>query len=61
MSKYRRHSSGSKSEKESSDDNAITRKRVQQFNSEIKIERASDDNYYSNTALKKAHRHRKRH
>ena len=38
---------------------AITRRRVKQLNDEIKIERSSDSNYYSDKVIKKAHkRHR---
>jgi hypothetical protein len=40
---------------------AITRRRVQQLNDEIKIERTSDSNYYSDKVMKKAHKRHRNH
>ena len=59
MARYRRYSSGSRFDSQSEDnEDAITRRRVQQLNEEIKIERPSERNYYSDKAMRKAHKRR---
>ena len=62
MARYHRYSTKSESDSLSEDDQqaAITRRRVQQLNAEIKIERPSESNYYSDKALRKAHKRRHR-
>lgn len=60
---YNRYNSQYKSDAAASDescDDAIKRRRIQQLNDEIKIEQPNDSNYYSDKALRKAHRHRSR-
>lgn len=57
--KYKRCRVSDRSSEDS--DAAITRRRVQQLNEEIKIERSSDSNYYSDKVIKKAHRRHRNH
>lgn len=56
---YKRYRISERSSEDS--DAAITRRRVQQLNEEIKIERSSDSNYYSDKVIKKAHRRHRNH
>ena len=58
MARYHRYSSGTASDQEIGKEDAITKKRVEQLNSEIKIEKPGDQDYYAKKALRKARRHK---
>lgn len=58
MSRYHRYSSGTALDQETEKEDAITKKRVEQLNSEIKIEKPGDQDYYAKKALRKARRHK---
>lgn len=60
MAGYHRYSTKSQTDDVSDNDRreAITRRRIQQLNEEIKIERPSESNYYSDKAMRKAHKRR---
>lgn len=56
MARYHRYSSRTASEEPAAKEDEITKKRVEQLNSEIKIEEQSQQDYYAKKALRKARR-----
>ena len=56
MARYHRYSSQTTPDHEAEKEDAITKKRVEQLNSEIKIEKPGDQDYYAKKALRKARR-----
>ena len=58
MARYHRYSSNTASDHEAEKEDAIAKKRVEQLNSEIKIEKPDDQDYYAKRALRKARRHK---
>ena len=58
MARYHRYTPGVASDHETEKEDAITKKRVEQLNSEIKIEKPGDQDYYAKKALRKARRHK---
>lgn len=59
MARYHRYASDTVSNETEKED-AITKKRVEQLNSEIKIKKPDEQDYYAKKALKKARRHKYR-
>lgn len=60
MVRYHRYSSGAESADAGKKEDSITQKRVEQLNSEIRIETQTDQDYYAKKALRKARRRKHR-